>query len=136
MIKGTNEGTMTDAEGNYKLNIPATDTNITLVASFIGMESREIKSGPDSNLNFNMEPDNISLDEVVVTGNSTRKNQDLTGAVSVFNEDDDKPAYSEPKPVGGLDAFKDYIQKNQAFPPGHPGNGPGSCHFKIFGRRR
>ena len=121
MIKGTNEGTVTDSEGHYNLKIPDSDTGVTLVASFIGMESREVETGPASNLNFDLKPDNLSLDEVVVTGYGTHKKEEVTGAVSVFKADDDQQGYSEPKPIGGFDAFEKYIRENQKFPAGHSG---------------
>ncbi|HYW97325.1 MAG TPA: carboxypeptidase-like regulatory domain-containing protein [Bacteroidales bacterium] len=120
MIKGTTKGTVTDVDGKYNLAVPASDTTVTLVASMIGMESREKQTGPGSDVNLDLEPGVLSMDEVVVTGYGTKKKADVTGAVTVIHSEEDKPAYTPPKPVGGFDAFDNYLEKNRVFPSGHP----------------
>lgn len=65
-IKSTNQGTTTDANGNYKLNIPK--KGVTLVFSFVGYNSKEITSTESMNLDVKLDVDVKSLSEVVVTG--------------------------------------------------------------------
>lgn len=83
-IKGTFEGTVTDANGKFVL---VTDLNgeQTITASFIGLKSESKKvslTGTDVNLNFQLSSDLMSLDEVVVTGVVNEKSK-LESSVSV-----------------------------------------------------
>lgn len=80
VIKGTTQGTVTNADGDYTLgNIPE---NATLVFSFVGMRTQEVVVGSQTSINVNMTEDAIGLDEVIVVGFGTQKKADLTGAVS------------------------------------------------------
>jgi len=85
VVKGTTQGTITDFEGNYTLNVPE-EAN-TLVFSYIGMLSQEIEIGNQSTINVTLQPDVIGVDEVVVVGYGTRMKEELTGAVSSVSED-------------------------------------------------
>ncbi|MFV0344809.1 MAG: SusC/RagA family TonB-linked outer membrane protein [Bacteroidales bacterium] len=83
--KGTTNGAITDAEGNFSLNAPK---NSTLIFSFMGMKSQEVEIGNQSVINITMEEDAIGLDEVVAIGYGTQKKSDLTGSVSHVSTDD------------------------------------------------
>ena len=83
LVKGTQRGTNTDANGNYRLSIP--DDNIILVFSFVGYLSQEINVANQTALNISLKPDTKSLEEVVVVGYGVQKKKDLTGAVSTVN---------------------------------------------------
>ncbi|MRG45296.1 SusC/RagA family TonB-linked outer membrane protein [Chitinophaga sp. SYP-B3965] len=85
VIKGTTTGTLTDANGNYALNIP--DENTILVFSYIGFLSQEIKPGKDGTLNVQLVADAKSLNAVVVVGYGTQKKVNLTGAVDQVGPD-------------------------------------------------
>ncbi|MEJ0029467.1 MAG: carboxypeptidase-like regulatory domain-containing protein [Bacteroidota bacterium] len=65
VLKGTTNGTVSDANGNYKMTIP--DGNGTLVFSFIGLKSQEVEIGGRAVLDVKMELDVTQLSEVVVT---------------------------------------------------------------------
>ena len=78
LVKGTTNGTITDFDGNF--TIPDVPSNATLVVSYIGYLSKEVKAG--QNLVIVLEEDNKTLDEVVVIGYGTVKRRDLTGAVA------------------------------------------------------
>ena len=65
LVKGTNTGTSTDADGRYTIAVP--DENSTLVLSFIGFTSQEIPVGNQTTLDVNMVEDTQQLSEVVVT---------------------------------------------------------------------
>jgi hypothetical protein len=71
LIKGSQLGTTTDSDGNFRLNVP--NDNTVLVFSFVGFMSREITVGSQSNLNITLETDSKSLEEVVVTALGIRK---------------------------------------------------------------
>ncbi|MBO5079276.1 MAG: TonB-dependent receptor [Bacteroidaceae bacterium] len=78
LVKGTTNGTITDFDGNFTISdVPS---NATLVVSYIGYLTKEVKAG--QNLIVVLEEDNKTLDEVVVIGYGTVKRRDLTGAVA------------------------------------------------------
>ena len=78
LVKGTTNGTITDFDG--KFSIPDVPSNATLVVSYIGYLTKEVKTGKD--LVIVLEEDNKTLDEVVVIGYGTVKRRDLTGSVA------------------------------------------------------
>jgi len=78
LVKGTTNGTITDFDG--KFSIPDVPSNATLVVSYIGYLTKEVKSGKD--LVIVLEEDNKTLDEVVVVGYGVQKKSDVTGAMS------------------------------------------------------
>jgi TonB-linked SusC/RagA family outer membrane protein len=81
LVKGTTVGTATDAEGNYKINVP--DNGKFLVFSFVGFKMKEEEIGDRSIINVSMEADVINLGEVVVTANAiVREKKELGYAVS------------------------------------------------------
>jgi TonB-linked SusC/RagA family outer membrane protein len=77
-IKGTGQGTITDVDGNFSLNV-STDVS-TLVVSYVGMKTQEVAVAP--NLQITLQYDNKLLEEVVAIGYGTMKKSDLTGSVS------------------------------------------------------
>lgn len=84
LIKGTSNGTTTDIEGNYGLEIQA---DAVLVFSSIGYISEEVEVGNKSIIDLVMTPDITALDEIVVVGYGTQKKSDITGSVaSLSNE--------------------------------------------------
>ena len=80
----TTNGTITDIDGNYSLNVPS---NATLVFSFVGMKSYEIAVKGQTTINVTMEDDSQALEEVVVIGYGSVKRKDLTGSVATVNSD-------------------------------------------------
>ncbi|MCD6597567.1 MAG: carboxypeptidase-like regulatory domain-containing protein, partial [Bacteroidales bacterium] len=85
-IKGTTYGTITDANGQYTLNIPNPD--VTVVYSFVGYETQEIPVGNQTKINLTLIESAIGIDEVVTIGYGTKKKVDLTGAVSNIKMDE------------------------------------------------
>ncbi|WP_460966767.1 TonB-dependent receptor [Spirosoma migulaei] len=80
VVKGTNRGSTTDANGKYKLTIP--DGNgVVLTFSFVGYQSQDVAVGSQTTLNVSMTPDVSALDEVVVIGYGAVRKKDLTGSV-------------------------------------------------------
>ena len=83
--KGTTNGTVTDFDGNFALNVKP---GATIVVSFIGFETQEIKVGNQDNFQITMKDDNAVLEEVVVVGYGVQKKKLVTGAtVQVKGED-------------------------------------------------
>ncbi len=80
IVKGTAQGTVTDVEGSYKLDVP--DESTVLVFSSVGYTSQEIEVGGRSIIDLMLVPDVTALEEIVVIGYGTQKKSDLTGAVS------------------------------------------------------
>lgn len=79
-VKGTSVGSITDIDGNF--SIPNVKVGSTLVVSYVGYATQELKVGNEAKLNITLEEDNKVLDEVVVIGYGTARKKDLTGAVS------------------------------------------------------
>ena len=75
----TGNGTITDINGNFTLNVPG---NATLVISYVGMTTQEVALKGKTQVNVVLEDDAQALEEVVVIGYGTAKKKDLTGAVS------------------------------------------------------
>ena len=84
-LKGTTAGTVTDVNGYYKLNVPATGK--VLVISYIGMEIQEMPISGNT-LNVTLKNTDKSLDEVVVVGYGSIKKRDLTGSVVSIKKED------------------------------------------------
>ena len=80
MEKGTSNGTVTDFDGNFKLKVAP---GKTLVISFIGFTTQEVLA--TDGVKVILQEDAQSLNEVVVTGYTTQRKADLTGAVSVVS---------------------------------------------------
>jgi TonB-dependent starch-binding outer membrane protein SusC len=81
--KNTTNGTTTDADGTYKINVA--DGNAVLVFSFIGYVSQEVGVNNRTVLDISLAPDVQSLSEVVVVGYGSQRRADITSAVSVVN---------------------------------------------------
>lgn len=85
-VKGTNQGTTTDMDGKFSLNVPS---NATLQIVALGYETVEIAVNGRSNLGtITIQTDNILLDQVVVIGYGSQKKVDLTGSVSIVDTDE------------------------------------------------
>ena len=80
MEKGASNGTVTDFDGNFTLKVEA---GKTLVFSYIGYQTQELPA--QNGMKVTMQDDALSLNEVVVTGYTTQRKADLTGAVSVVS---------------------------------------------------
>jgi TonB-linked SusC/RagA family outer membrane protein len=79
VIKGTTDGTITDANGNYSL-AKANDNSI-LIFSFVGMKSQEIVTKGKSIINVTLLEETVGIEEVVAVGYGQQKKVSITGAV-------------------------------------------------------
>ena len=83
MEKGTTNGTVTDFDGNFKLKVEA---GKMLVFSYVGYLTQELPAA--NGMEVAMKEDSKQLQEVVVTGYTTQRKADLTGAVSTVSVDE------------------------------------------------
>ena len=79
LVKGTTNGTITDFDGNYQLQV---NKGEILEFTYVGFKKYEVKINAQRDLNVELTPDQTSLDEVVVVAYGKAKRITLTGAVS------------------------------------------------------
>ncbi|MEQ8881061.1 MAG: carboxypeptidase-like regulatory domain-containing protein, partial [Cyclobacteriaceae bacterium] len=82
--KGTTNGTITDVEGRFNLNV---QENSVLTISFVGYETKEVAVNSRSVIDVSLSPDISALQEVVVVGYGETKKVNLTGAVESVSAD-------------------------------------------------
>ncbi len=78
-VKGAQGGVVTDFDGNYSISA---QSNATLVFSYVGYVTKEVKVGGKRLIDVTLEEDETLLNEVVVVGYGTMRKSDLTGAVT------------------------------------------------------
>jgi TonB-linked SusC/RagA family outer membrane protein len=88
IVKGTSQGTVTDIEGNYILEVP--DQNSVVVFSSVGFLREEVIPGSRTVIDLALTPDMTALEEIVVIGYGTAKKQDLTGSIATVNIENSK----------------------------------------------
>lgn len=96
LVKNSSNGTTTNAEGTYRLSVPA--TNATIVVSYVGYLSQEIAVNSRSTIDVQLAPGDKTLNEVVVVGYGTQQKKDLTGAIATVGSRDIQKV-----PVSGFD---------------------------------
>ncbi|GAB2788251.1 TonB-dependent receptor [Rhabdobacter roseus] len=84
--KGTANGTTTNTDGNYSLNV--TNASSVLVFSFIGYATQEVEVGNRQTVEVVLQSEDRALDEVVVVGYGTQKRANVTGAVATVTIDE------------------------------------------------
>ena len=85
VVKGTSNGTITDMDGNFTLNVAP---NATLVISYIGYKDQEIAVNNKTNIQIKLVEDSQALDEVVVVGYGVQKRASVTGSVASLQAKD------------------------------------------------
>ena len=81
VVKGTQNGTTTDADGRFQITTPGPDA--LLIISFIGFQEQEVSADADQEISITLKQSSQQLNEVVVVGYGTQKKVNLTGSVSV-----------------------------------------------------
>jgi len=79
VVKGTGQGTVTNYEGNYSINVPE---NAILVFSSVGYVTEEIQVNNQTKIDVSLVTDITALSEIVVVGYGTQKSESITGAIS------------------------------------------------------
>ena len=82
VIKGTSQGTITDIEGHFSIEVTA---GSTLQFSFIGYKSQELTVAGQTNISIVMEEEAKELSEVIVSGYTSIEKRDVTGAITTIN---------------------------------------------------
>ena len=117
-IKGTTQGTVSDIDGAYKLDVPSSTDSI--VFSSVGYATQTLLAGNRSVIDVFMLPDVKALNEIVVVGYGTQRKLDVTGAVSqVKGEDISKQASVNP-----VSALQGKVAGVQITNDGAPGSSP------------
>jgi TonB-linked SusC/RagA family outer membrane protein len=80
VVKNTNRGTTTDADGKYRINTP--DKTAILVFSFVGYATQEMAIGTRSSIDIILKADDKLLSEVIVVGYGTQSRRNVTGSVA------------------------------------------------------
>ena len=83
VVRGTTNGTITDIDGNYSINIPNGDA--VLGFSFIGYKTSEVAARGQSTINVTLIESTQEMDEVVVVGYGTQRRGSVTGAIAQYN---------------------------------------------------
>ena len=101
LVKGTNQGTITDMDGMFSLSVP--DKNAILQVSYIGYQTLEVKVDLTKPMSIILKEDSEMLEEVVVVGYQEVKKKDLTGSVAKANMNDllNTPVGSFDQTLGG-----------------------------------
>lgn len=81
--KGTKNGTSTDFEGSFKINVAS--NKAVLIVSYLGFQTQEVSVAGKSRVNVSLSEQSNSLNEVVVVGYGSVKKTDLTGAVNTLS---------------------------------------------------
>ncbi|MBK5722065.1 TonB-dependent receptor [Dysgonomonas sp. Marseille-P4677] len=107
--KGTTNGTITDIDGQFTLNV---DEGVTLLITYVGFKPQEIKAS--KNIKVTLEENTELLDEVVVIGYGTVKRKDVTTAISTVStkDMDQRPIISAGQAIQGKAAGVSVIQPN------------------------
>ena len=116
VITGTTQGTITDIEGKYSIQVP--EGSKSLAFSFIGMEPQVNNIGTLTQINVTMVESAIGLDEVVVVGYGTQKKANLTGAITQITAEEfqDRPVTRMTQALQGV-----IPNLNVVFGSGKPG---------------
>lgn len=100
-VKETNTGVTTDASGNFSITVDATAR--TLVISYIGKAPMELEIGERAVINATLQPEDRTMQEVVVVGYGTQRRKDVTAGIALIGGDKVKnaPVQSFDQALGG-----------------------------------
>ncbi len=86
IVKGTTQGTVTDVNGDYKIDVPSAET--VLVFSSVGFIREEVTVGERNVIDISLTPDIQALNEIVVIGYGVQKKSDVTGAITSVSSEE------------------------------------------------
>ncbi len=107
-VMGRPFGVVTDVHGKFALT--DVSTNQTLAVNYIGYQGKKVKVGSGDSLNISLVPQNSSLNEVVVTRYSNKK-----------DNDDNDGTIEDAHPTDGWHPYNEYLKKNAQSPDGKIG---------------
>jgi TonB-linked SusC/RagA family outer membrane protein len=86
MVKGTNQGTVTDLDGNF--SIPNVSPQTVLVFSFVGMQPQEVTVGAQTTINVVMMEQTIGIEEVVAVGYGVQKKESVVSSIAQTTDEE------------------------------------------------
>lgn len=124
--KGTTNGTVTNNNGEFSF---IANPNATIIFSYIGFKEQEVTWNGRGNLNVTLHEDTELLDEVVVVGYGVQKKVNLTGSISIVDEESlsNRPLTNSSQALQGLSG----IYVNQA--GGNPGQDVANISIRGIG---
>ncbi len=127
VLKGTRQGTVSDAEGRYELTLP--DGETVLIFSFVGYLTQEVPVVNQTTLDILLKIDEKALEEIVVVGYGTQKKVNLTGAITVADPAKlaNRPITTSSQALQGLNGL--YVNQNTA----QPGNDQATIRIRGVG---
>ncbi|MBA4058147.1 MAG: hypothetical protein C0490_25755, partial [Marivirga sp.] len=129
IIKGTSNGTTSDADGRYTISIPSNSADGILVYSFIGYATQEQPISGRSTIDVTLAADVTSLSEVIVVGYGTQEKRDVTSSISTVSGE----AISKIPTGNAMDALKGQVAGVDVLQNGgRPGQAP---TITVRGRR-
>ena len=129
VIKGTTNGTITDANGNY--NLSSIPENAILQFSFVGMKSMEVAVASRTNIVVKLAEESIGIDEVIAVGYATQKKVNMTGSISSVKFDEvanSRPITNVSSALSGLSSGVYVNQTN-----GKPGSDGATIRIRGVG---
>ena len=126
ILKGTSQGVMADAQGNYTISVPR---NGALVFSTIGYKTAEVAVDGRTTINVALQPDSEFLDDVIVVAYGTASRASLTGSVAAVNNETIEKTISS-SVTAALEGAAPGVQVNNTY--GEPGADP-SIRIRGFG---
>ncbi|AVR45596.1 hypothetical protein C7S20_10140 [Christiangramia fulva] len=128
IVKGTQNGTVTDFDGNYSISV--SDPDAVLMFSFVGFKTKEIPVNGQNVINVDLVEDLGQLDEVVVIGYGEQKRSNIPGAVSEIpaEELEQNPAPNLTSSLVGQTAGIIATQRS-----GSPGNDYSNIYIRGIG---
>jgi TonB-dependent starch-binding outer membrane protein SusC len=85
IVVGQKSGETTSANGTFSIRVPANSNQLRI--SYVGYEVQEVSVAGQTSISVQLAPSSTNLNEVVVTGYTTQRKKDITGAVSVIEVD-------------------------------------------------
>ncbi|MFY0626834.1 MAG: TonB-dependent receptor [Reichenbachiella sp.] len=125
--KGATNGTVTNLDGEYKLEVAK---EATIVISFVGYIAQEIVVGGQEVIDFKMIPDAQQLEELVIVGYGTQKKASVTGAVSTVKSKELTVAPMASTTAALVGRIPGLIAKQES---GLPGSDGASLNIRGFG---
>ena len=117
-VKGTNQGTATDIDGNYTL--PNVAKNATLIFNYVGFAELSLPVGGQTTVNAALTETTSALDELVVVGYGVAKKSDLTSSISTIKGGE----INEMVAGNAMDALQGRVPGVQVASGGGPGTTP------------
>lgn len=117
-IKGTSIGTTSQSQGDFSINVPG--ANATLLFSYTGMISQEVKVSGPTNLAISLLDGSTALEEVIVVGYGTQKASKVSGAISTVKAEEIQKIV----PVRAEEALQGRAAGVNVIQSGSPGSKP------------